>query len=176
MGDEYKKHSFFFLWMNFAAKHRFLFSITAFVLLCAVDMTDVSCFSHRTFYWQLTTGYLENVELCSMKDCSFEFIATCVSPCWDLFSGRILYPSPSPQPWVQWHFKPVSLRDEQWDAGRIHVGRGGHPHCYYDHALNHCAMTASVFECLEATRATIGSNGAENKLNDSFRFSLICYM
>lgn len=84
------------LWMNFAAKHLFLFSITAFVLLCAVDMTDVSCFSHRNFYWQRTTGYLENVELCSMKDCSFEFIATCVSPCWDLFSGRILYPSASP--------------------------------------------------------------------------------
>lgn len=112
------------LWMNFAAKHLFLFSITAFVLLCAVDMTDVSCFSHRNFYWQRTTGYLENVELCSMKDCSFEFIATCVSPCWDLFSGRILYPSASPQPWAQWHFKPLSLHNEQWDAGRSHVGRG----------------------------------------------------
>lgn len=110
--------------MNFAAKHLFLFSITAFVLLCAVDMTDVSCFSHRNFYWQRTTGYLENVELCSMKDCSFEFIATCVSPCWDLFSGRILYPSASPQPWAQWHFKPLSLHNEQWDAGRSHVGRG----------------------------------------------------
>lgn len=48
-------------------------------------------------------------------------------------------------------FKPVSLHDEQWDAGRIHMERGGHPHCYYDHALNHCAMTASVFKCLEAT-------------------------
>lgn len=138
--------------MNFAAKHLFLFSITAFVLLCAVDMTDVLCFSHRNFYWQRTTGYLENVELCSMKDCSFEFIATCVSPCWDLFSGRILYPSASPQPWAQWHFKPLSLHNEQWDAGRSHVGRGGHPHCSHDHALKLCAMTVSVFKWLEATR------------------------
>lgn len=29
------KSILFFLWMNFAAKHQFLFSITAFVLLCA---------------------------------------------------------------------------------------------------------------------------------------------